>query len=196
MMDSVSKVCELLIELVKTRKLESREHFEDHVEPVMKYMVLVHEDYTRAFAEICTAFESNQLSDEELLKFVREKKMAHDHIRQLVGDLARTLGASVYSKAAAKRGTHNPPKRHNRTTLAYHFARSVQDYLTYSPGQWWRFGTRLSGLVDILESVLQGDRTRCEAGKSAAGMRDGLPEAWGKITRNYAALREACLART
>jgi len=195
MIDTLTKLCEKLVDLIHHYQLHRKKEFNVHVAPLFGYMREIHEDYTASFAEICTALNDCTIPDTEIVLLVETKRRQLAHIRELIHALSRCYAGSFYAKVVH----HHPGAKHTKkrkTLLAADFVDSIVQYLQFSCGEPELLitgRTRYIGLLDVLESVLDRSLTRQEAIKYADDMRSSLPHAWRRFSRRFVALRECLL---
>ncbi|MHC4144779.1 MAG: hypothetical protein ACYSUD_08370 [Planctomycetota bacterium] len=196
MIDTLTKLCEKLADLIRHHQLERKKEFDVQVEPLFGYMREIHEDYTTSFSEICATLRDSSISDGDLVQLVESKKARLDHVRQLVHDLTITYLGFFYGRIRRERGNKKRTKK-TKTLLAADFLDAVVKYLQHScgePGHDSGGGvTRYAGMLDWLEDMIEGRMTREETTEHAESTRKQLPNAWRSFSGSYVALRDALL---
>ena len=178
--NSVKVICDLLLSLIKHGSAERKNVFESHVEPVFQQMLAIHEDYISVIAEVIRLLQDYSTSPEEIRDTLVDRKRKLEHIRRLVLELAQALEAA---------------RHENLSNPVHAFAKSIVFYFWSTAGGFSvAVGkTRLTGLIDLTEELMQGDMDRDWFESKIKWVEDDLQKSWSKVSECYAKLRTRAL---
>lgn len=198
MVESIVKLCELLIQLLQHGHAARKSSFESHLDPIFRYMVSIHQDYVTAFDEISALLLDPYVPVADILSKVRQRQSSLAHVRQLVGDLAKAFEASATGGLNRKhRGQYlyvsEIPKDWESCVAC--FTGEVIHYLQHSCGHDPRYylGSRYAGLIGLCEFMQDGHIDREGVTDMAVRTKEKLPIDWAQVSRLYAELKVASL---
>ena len=192
--EAMVEVCDRVVALVRSNALGRRQFFEDHAEPIFRNMMVIHEDYMKAFDDISQMLLDPSISEEQLLARTIGRREECEHLRRLTFDMTSMLAGSRYMKKPKHLSQPKPTLQ--RKYAAYLFALAVSKYFQIRSGQpsdLPRGPTWLMGVLDLVEIVRGGGMSREECGDHIRGMRKALLSSWGGVSLEYARLRATSL---
>ena len=184
---------------MQQRGEDKRRAFEVYAEPIMQHLLVIHEDYVRAMADIHRMIQRNETKPQDLLDRIVEKRETYLHLRVLVRNLIREWWRC---------GEMPLPVPDTELTdskfFPFHFAQAVTVYITYAaippddaPDEAafsvaMRDISNFSSLISTIDMMQRGLEPPYVLSIQVAKIREQLPVEWERICRCYARLKAAC----
>ncbi len=191
---SVEKVSGLLVQLIDRAKINKRELFQDHIEPLFTDMKAIHQDYMTTFRELYKITSEGGRPTQELVDHLKDRQVQIRYLHDLVRSVADALAQEQERRLALTRGQQEVSQ------WVEIFARSVREYFDsgFPMEEWSWYSDFLSSFEGAVREPRMSPYSQEEwrgqvlqVSKKAFEKR--LPEKWQAVAAAYARLRALCL---
>lgn len=88
---AIQWICDKLVGLVKGRSIEKADLFKNHVDPLYKEVEKLYKDYQKSFVELRKHLMDNTVPSNEIVEFLKERRLQYDANRDLTQRLSEAL---------------------------------------------------------------------------------------------------------
>lgn len=192
MVESISieflwKVLERVIEAYGSQK---KKVFENHVEPLLEKMKVIHKDYITGFTEFRHHLDKGTKPSNELLDFLSERRRDYAQDRQLVNDMAEKL--KELQKVGMKDEDIKALQAFAEAILEYFFASSEIGRISWYSDliEIVRWQSKFDAIPDVWQTdSISGYSPDILLPVVDHMLNKELPNAFKKVSETYADLR-------